>query len=395
MQQPSIPPSEWTLVESDDDLEEAAERLANGVGPFGVDAERASGFTYFPRAYLVQIARRGAGTFVIDPTRVSDFVPISQATENEEWILHSAIADLDSLEQIGLIPDQLFDTELSARLLGMDRVGLGAVVHELLGIELAKAHSAANWSKRPLPHSWLEYAALDVSLLPDLRDALFHKLVEAEKLEIARQEFEAVLDMPDKAPLTEPWRKISGLGNVKTRVGLSVARELWLARDEFAQHEDIAPGRLLPDASIVAVSTHLPRSITDLAKNQKFRGAASRSELRRWWRAILRGKKSDELPPLKPVDRAPFPHHRFWEKKRPEAHTRLVQARAALEQEAERLRIPMENLLKPIVLRELAWDPPEIISDDAIDDALASLGARPWQREVTAQIIARSFVDYE
>ena len=393
MQQPSIPPAEWTLVESDEQLDEAAGRLAGGVGPFGVDAERASGYTYFPRAYLVQIARRGAGTFVIDPTQVSDFMPIAQVTDDEEWVLHSAIADLDSLEQIGLIPDHLFDTELSARLLGMDRVGLGSVVQELLGVELEKAHSAANWSRRPLPHAWLEYAALDVSLLPDLRDALFERLVETDKLDIARQEFAAVLEMPEKDPPSEPWRRISGLGKVKTRVGLSVARELWLARDELAQHEDIAPGRLLPDASIVAVSTRLPRSITDLAKAPDFRGPASRSELRRWWRAILRGKKTDDLPQLKPNERAPFPHQRFWERRRPEAHSRLVHARAALEEESERLKIPLENLLKPVILRELAWNPPSVVSDDAVDEALRELGARPWQREATAQIIARSFVE--
>lgn len=393
MHERSLPPQDWTLIESDDQLEEAAERLADGSGPFGVDAERASGYTYFSHAYLVQIARRGSGTFVIDPTVVSDFTPIVQATEDEEWILHSAIADLDSLEQLGLIPTRLFDTELSARLLGMDRVGLGAVLHELLGVELAKAHSAANWSKRPLPYDWLEYAALDVSFLPDLRDALFERLVQSDKLEIAQQEFAAVLAQPPKEAPAEPWRKISGLGKIKHRVGLSVARELWLARDEFAQSQDIAPGRVLPDASIVAVSLQLPRSITELAKNKEFRGPASRSELGRWWRAILRGKKSDDLPTLKPLERSPFPHHRFWERKRPEAHARLTTARAALIQEADRLHIPIENLLKPLSLRELAWAPPEIVTDDAIAGALERLGARPWQSEATAHIIARAFVD--
>ena len=391
--QPQLSHEEWTLVESPEALLQAADQLANGLGPVGVDAERASGYTYFSQAYLVQMSRRGAGTFVFDPTLIDDFDPLAQAIDDDEWILHSAIADLDCLQEIGLTPPSLFDTELSARLLGMERVGLGAVVNELLGVELAKAHSASDWSKRPLPHDWLEYAALDVSYLPDLRDAMHDKLVDAEKLDIASQEFEAVLHAPPKEKPLEPWRKISGLGRVKNRVGLSIARELWIARDQFAQSVDTAPGRLLPDSAIIAASLQQPRSMSELAKNKDFKGRASHSELRRWWLAILRGKKSDDLPSLRTAERSAFPHHRNWERKKPEAHQRLVTARAALEAESERLNIPLENLLKPIMLRELAWAPPEVISDEAVALQLEKLGARPWQRDATSQIIARSFVE--
>lgn len=386
-------PPDWIFVDSQDQLHQAADELFEGYGPVGVDAERASGFTYFSNAYLLQISRRGAGTYVFDPTNIDDFEPVIQALQPEEWILHSAIADLQSLEELGFVPADLFDTELSARLLGMERVGLGAVLKETLGVELAKAHSAADWSTRPLPQSWLEYAALDVSFLPDLRDALHVKLVEDDKLEIAQQEFQALLHAEQKSPPREPWRRISKLSQIKNRVGLSIARELWHARDEYARSINVAPGRLLPDSSIIAVATNIPRSHGELAKNKDFRGRASRTELQRWWQAILRAKKSDDLPTLRPLERAPFPPHRLWEKKYPEPHRRLSQARAALTLEAERLRIPLENLLKPDILRHLAWHPPEIITDDAISARLAELGARPWQRQATTQIIAASFVD--
>lgn len=385
-------PAKWTFVDSNEQLKRAADALHGGEGPLGIDAERASGFTYFSNAYLVQVARRGAGTFIIDPTLVSDFSPFISAAQGSEWILHSAIADLECLEELDLIPPKLFDTELSARILGMDRVGLGAVVQELLGVELQKAHSAADWSTRPLPDSWLEYAALDVSYLPLLRDALHERLVASDKLFIAEQEFDALLHAVPKEKPSEPWRKLNGLGRVKNRVGLSVARELWHARDEFGKAQDIAPGRILPDSSIVVASLQLPRSMTELAKNKDFRGRASRSELRRWWQAILRGKKQDELPALKSPDKTPFPHHRNWEKRYPEAHERLTVARAALELESERLKIPLENVLKPLHLRELAWSPPSEINQETISHELERLGARPWQRDVTAQIIAKSFV---
>src|SRR5690606_18481791 len=114
-------------------------------------------------AYLVQVNRRGAGTFLFDPTELDSFRPLAEAIAGEEWILHSAGQDLACLEALGLVPERLFDTELASRLLGFERVGLGAIVERLLGIHLRKAHSAADWSTRPLPGPWLEYAALDVA----------------------------------------------------------------------------------------------------------------------------------------------------------------------------------------------------------------------------------------
>lgn len=386
-------PSHWTLIESDAMLHRAADQLHGGHGSFGVDAERASGYTYFPSAYLIQVSRRGSGTFVIDPTRVSDFQPLRDAMQGEEWILHSAVADLDSLRERGLDPQQLFDTELAARLLGFERVNLGAIASEVLGVQLAKAHSASDWSKRPLPQPWLEYAALDVSLLPDLRDRLAEQLEATGKRHIAAQEFEAVLDKPAKPEPREPWRRLSGITSIKDRQGLAVARELWLARDEFARSVDVAPRRLLPDASIVAAALQLPRTADELARNKEFKGRASRSELQRWWTAVLRGKKTDEQPPLKPPPSGELPHHRFWEKKRPEAFVRLQHARHALELEAQRLEMPLENLLTPALLRAVAWDPPQPPSDEAIAQRLSELGARPWQIQATAQLIASSFVD--
>lgn len=386
---------EWVFVDSQTALQDAATALRDGIGPIAIDAERASGFTYFSRVYLIQVARPGAGTFIIDPLEVDDLFPLSQALEHEEWIFHAAVADLDCLEEVGLVPDEIFDTEVSARLLGYEKVGLGSMVEELLGVHLAKSHSAANWSTRPLPHSWLEYAALDVAYLPKLREALERELRDTGKWEIAQQEFTAVLSAPPKLEPLDPWRKLSGLGKVKQRIGLAVARELWLARDRFAQEQDIAPGRLLPDASIVAVSMNIPRSITELQRNKAFRGRASRSEIQRWWRAILSAKERRELPPMKPALPSAIPHHRHWERKNPAAHARLIRAKELLTRESERLLIPLENLLKPSVLRELAWSPPPLITDEAVAEGLQKLGARPWQQETTAPLIAKAFVEVQ
>jgi len=370
----------------------AVESIAAGTGPIAIDAERASGFRYSQRAYLIQIFRRDAGVFLFDPPAVGDFSELNAAIAAEEWVLHAASQDLACLREVGLDPASIFDTELGARIAGLPRVGLGTVVEELLGVHLAKEHSAADWSTRPLPQSWLVYAALDVELLVDLRDAVDALLASAGKSEIARQEFEAVRTRDGKPKPGEPWRRLSGLHGVRGARNLAVARELWLARDAYAREIDTAPGRLVPDSSLVAAAKAMPESKQALAALKEFNGRASRSELGRWWSAIEIGRGTDDLPPQR-VPGDPMPPPRAWSERNPEADRRLKAARAAIAELSEAMAIPAENLLTPDTLRRVAWTPPEPLDAASLGSALLGLGARPWQIEATAQLIVDSFVE--
>lgn len=378
------------VIDTSERYRAAVAELARGTGPFAVDAERASGFRYSQRAYLIQVFRRDAGTFLFDPIAIEDFGELAAVMAGEEWILHAASQDLACLREVGLDPERIFDTELGARLAGLPRVGLGPVVEELLGIHLAKEHSAADWSTRPLPESWLVYAALDVELLPDLRDRIAELLADAGKTEIAEQEFDAVL-RKETVVRQDPWRRLSGIHAIRQPRNLAVARELWLARDEYAREIDTAPGRLVPDASLVAAARALPASKRELAALKEFNGRASRSQLDRWWAAIERGRATTELPPMRmPGDGVPQP--RLWSEKNPDADRRLKLARAAVTARAEELAIPVENVLTPDTLRRLAWSPPDPVTAESIRSALAEGGARPWQLDATAQLIADAFV---
>lgn len=370
----------------------ATAALAAGNGPIGIDAERASGFTYSQRAYLIQIHRRGAGTFLFDPPPIGDFSELNMALADAEWILHAASQDLACLREVGLDPARIFDTELAARLLGIPRVGLGTVVEDLLGIHLAKEHSAANWSTRPLPESWLVYAALDVELLPDLRDRMVDLLAESDKTDIANQEFAATLAKEAKAARVDPWRRLSGIHSLRNQRNLAVARELWLARDEFARDVDVSPGRLVPDASLLAAARVLPATRQALSDLREFNGRASRSELDRWWSAIQRGRATTDLPAFK-VNTDTLPPPRAWADRNPEADVRYKAARAALQTVADEREIPLENLLTPEYLRRVAWSLPEPVDAQSIGSALAILGARRWQVDVSAQIVAQAFID--
>lgn len=336
--------------------------------------------------------RRGAGSFLFDPPAIEDFSALNELGASEEWLLHAASQDLACLREVGIDPKRIFDTELAARLLGLPRVGLGAVVEQLLGIHLAKEHSAADWSTRPLPDAWLEYAALDVELLVDLRDKLEGLLIENNKTVIAAQEFEATRLKQPKPPLPEPWRRLSGVSSLRNPRNLAIARELWLARDSLARETDIAPGRLVPDASLLAAARVAPATKRELSALREFSGRASRTELDRWWDAVERGGTSTDVPRTRRQDDT-LPPARSWSDRNPDADERLKAARIELQKLSTLYAIPLENLLTPETLRRLAWTPPEEISAETVGASLAALGARPWQIQLTAQTIAQAFVD--
>lgn len=385
--------TEFTVIEDPIEFESACLLLADGTGPVAVDVERASGFRYSQRAYLVQVFRRDAGVFLFDPPALGDFAPLQAAIGEVEWVFHAASQDLPSLRELELNPATIFDTELASRLLGHEKVGLAAVVEDTLGITLKKEHSASDWSTRPLPDTWLEYAALDVLHLIDVRDAIAVELDEQNKTEFAAQEFAATLAQPPRPPREDPWRRLSGLHQVKGARNLAIARSLWLAREEFAQQQDTAPGRLIPDRALVAGILADPQSKQALAGVKAFNGRASRSQLDRWWQAIVRGREETLLPRERGHNDA-LPPARAWADRNPEADARLKLARPAVEAVAEELGMPTENLLKPETLRRLAWSPPAF-SPDAVTAALAELGARPWQIEHTVHKIVAAFVESE
>ncbi|RTL65939.1 MAG: ribonuclease D [Pseudonocardiaceae bacterium] len=370
-------------------LERTAAAFAAGSGPIAVDAERASGFRYSQRAYLVQLRREGAGSALVDPIPLgSDLSALAPALAGPEWVLHAASQDLPCLAEVGLAPTSLFDTELAGRLAGLPRVGLGPMVEQLLGLALEKGHGAADWSRRPLPEDWLVYAALDVEVLVELRDLLADMLAEQGKLGFAEQEFEAVRTAPPPAPRAEPWRRTSGIHKVRKPRPLAAVRALWEARDRLAAERDIAPGRVLPDSAIVEAAVTAPASPGALAALPVFRGRSQRRLTSYWFAAVDEAAKlpGDALPRSTVPGDGPPPVAR-WSDRDPEAAARLSAARSALAALSEQWAIPVENLLLPDLLRRICWAPP---ADGDVRAALVAGGARPWQVELTGPLLEKA-----
>ncbi|HET6651222.1 MAG TPA: ribonuclease D [Nocardioides sp.] len=385
------------VVETPEALATAVEAFASGTGPVAIDAERASGYRYSARAYLVQLRREGSGSALVDPIPFGDLSPLQEALGDAEWILHAATQDLPCLTELGLRPSSLFDTELAGRLLGYPRVGLATLVETIVGRRMRKEHSAVDWSTRPLPEPWLEYAALDVEVLIELRNALADQLEEAGKTEWARQEFEHLVRAAPTGPRQDPWRRTSGLHRARGRRTLAAVRELWQTRDAIASQRDVTPGRIIPDSAIVEAANALPRDRAALLALKGFRGRGAERYANQWVAALrtARGLPDEELPPMAARYDGP-PPPRAWADRDPVAAARLARARADLKDLAEALTVPVENLLTPDYVRRLMWEPP--VEDDGsladlVEARLSALGARRWQIELTRDVLVTAIVE--
>ncbi|KGI70809.1 ribonuclease D [Mycolicibacterium rufum] len=373
------------------EISRAADLLASGTGPFAVDAERASGFRYSNRAYLVQIRRAGAGTVLIDPVShggeaVEVLAPLAEVLTEDQWVLHAADQDLPCLAEIGMQPPSLYDTELAGRLANFDRVNLASMVQQLLGLQLTKGHGAADWSKRPLPDEWLNYAALDVEVLTDLRDAIDALLGEQGKTEWARQEFEYLRTAESSPTRRDRWRRTSGIHKIRDPRALAAVRELWLTRDQIARRRDIAPGRILPDSAIINAATTNPDTVEKLTALPVFGGSRQRRSAQVWLDALQRAR-TVEPPSAQEPSNGPPPASR-WARRKPEAAARLEAARAGINELAQQVSVPAENLLSPDIVRRLCWD--WVAVEDtaaAVEAFLAASTARQWQRELTVPVL--------
>ena len=390
------------IIDTEEAFDAALLELAQGTGPFAFDAERASGYKYSARAYLIQIKRINGGLHLIDPIPFGPghrcFASLNALIQGVEVILHASTQDIPCLREVGIYPTILFDTELGGRIAGLPRVGLGPLLETLRGVSLAKEHSAVDWSTRPLPNDWLNYAALDVELLVELRDKVYQLLLDAKKLKWAEEDFAAIIAAPPPPPRIDPWRRTSGMHKVKKRNHMAVIRELWQARNEMAEELDISPGRLLSDAAITEIALasdkgpitnrkHLEKILRPLGLRARWLENAAT-----WISCITDAiampedqwpesrSKSDAMPPIK-----------VWRERFPEKYAPLTHARFNLQLRADELSIPLENMISPELLRRICWQPPDL----SVQEALIALGARRWQAEIASPILEQALTERE
>ena len=391
-------PSEGTpqLMAGAAAIRQAADRLAQGTGWCAVDTERASGFRYHNRVCLLQIRRTGAGTMLIDvesdPQATTDF--IGRVLADTGWVVHAASTDLPYLEQLRLRPPQLFDTELAGRFLGFHRVNLAAMVEHYLGVRLRKNHGGEDWSRRPIPSEWLDYAALDVEYLLPLADAMRSELTQQHpKDEWVTEECDYLTRVyRGYSPTPKSWEDLKGVHGLRTSKQLQVARCLWRVREKLARASDTAVSRLLPDKALVALATELPTTVPKVMMTPGY-PPRLRRKARYWANQVDKALRTaqDRWPEPFPIPtyRDTPPSRYTWSRYYPESFPKLTMVREELARVAAQVEIPVENMIQSSDTNEIVWrsqELKEVTDDTELLELLQRLQIRPWQQKLCLPI---------
>lgn len=387
------------VISADSKFEEMITQLLKGDGPIAIDAERASGYKYSQRAYLIQIYRNNGGLHLIDPIPFIGSQLWQKYNENfarYEWVIHASTQDLPCLLELGLDPQTLFDTELGARIAGCPKVGLGPLSESLLELQLAKEHSAVDWSIRPLKAEWLTYAALDVDVLLDIREKVETLLIEKNKLEWAKEDFASILknfkEKQDQPAKPDRWRRTSGMHKVRDRLTMTIIKDLWISRNDLAQELDLAPGRVLADEAIVEIAIKRPTTAEEIAKVIGWRTKLESPPFGRWLAVLNKSLVTpiDEQVELR-VPSTSLPPIKIWKDKNPLGYARLTHARGKIAELSTEIEVPAENLITPELVRKLCWELPLVDHskyEEFVVSQLKSYGARDWQINQVAPLIA-------
>jgi ribonuclease D len=242
------------LITTNKDLAEWTERLAK-FDTIAVDTEGDSLHCYFEKLCLIQVSVP-LDNILIDPLEPLDFSGFSEVLADRRIILHGCDYDLRMLRRgIKFVPGAVFDTYLAARLIGLKEVGLASLVKEFFQIELPKSSQKANWARRPLTQTMLEYAVNDTLYLIELADRLNEELRKKGRLdwfhESCRKAVAAAAEDREKDPERQ-W-KVSGSAPLRG-LALAVLRALWYWRDAEAQKADRPSFQILRNEELVEIS---------------------------------------------------------------------------------------------------------------------------------------------
>ena len=337
-----------------------------------VDFEADGLFSYREKVCLIQVTDRGRN-HVIDPltvpTVLEQFAPVL-ADPGRPKIFHGADYDVRLWKKtVGEPLRGLFDTMIAAQLCGREQVGLAALLQEFFGVTLNKRYQKANWNRRPLEPSMLQYAALDTAHLLPLRELLEEELSKLGRLAWAEEEFR-LLEAAEPAPPRPPsCFDVKGARRLAPRQ-LAALQGLLELRDQAAGEWDRPPFKVLNNSVLMAWAEDPPGSRSQLlATPGANRGTLNRlaeSALEVFNRSRALGADQCPRPPVNAV----------FEPLTSSQETRLKRLKKTRSRRAEQLRLPVGLLVNTATLERLARE-----EAGQLDTALEQL-LKGWQRQV-------------
>lgn len=292
-----------------------------------IDTESDSLFSYYPKVCLIQITtlgtpsgstRNSAGDagydfdevtdYIVDPIRLQDLDPLGAITTDPtiEIIMHAASNDIATLQRdFGFDFNNIFDTQLAARILGWSGVGLAAILEEHFGVISDKRMQRTNWGRRPLTPQQLTYAQMDTHFLPALRRILIDELNGQKRMDEAKEAF-GTLAETDYQERSTPERTFWNMKVARSvdRKHTGVLEALWEWREQEAQRQDRPPFKIVTDKVLAYLAERRPDSMTEL---QKVRGLGG-NQAQRYGKDILKTLRASNNRPLpNPPEQRPRP----------------------------------------------------------------------------------------
>lgn len=260
-------PREHFFVDTTNQLISLADQLKN-KNWVALDTEFIRERTYFSKFCLLQLATSDF-TACVDPLALDNLEPLLEVIYSEQItkVFHAGRQDLEIFYQLRTeIPLPLFDTQIAAPLLGYpEQIGYAALVSQMLGKQLGKAHTRTDWSKRPLSKEQIDYAIDDVLYLARLYKIIMEKLISLERLDWLQEDLE-VLANPTlyENPPENAWHRIKSASKVKG-THLAALQILAQWREKTARQEDLPRNWILKDETIFDIARVLPASVSDLS----------------------------------------------------------------------------------------------------------------------------------
>jgi ribonuclease D len=302
-----IPPAQY--IQSADALHDVVEGLQQST-LLAVDTESNNLHAYTEQVCLIQLSSREAD-YIVDPLAFDDLSALNTlfAEPKIEKVLHAAEYDISCLKRdFNFEFQNVFDTMIAARLVGLDEVGLGAILWHYVGVEVDKSHQLDNWGLRPLPEESLRYAQMDTHFLPYLRDEFLRLLRDmghlAEFNEICKEFAET---SPASRREYDPagfWRL--GRPNRLTRRSLRVLKAVCDLGDELARELDLPPYRLFSNKALLELARRKPANYSDLKACYHVSNDVTHVFGDRILDAVEAGQAERRLPPP-PPNRRPAP----------------------------------------------------------------------------------------
>jgi ribonuclease D len=353
--------ADFQLIDTREDLDSLAQELL-GEKLLAFDTEADSFYHYFDKTCLVQVATRRQ-IYLIDPLalggpkELSPLAPVF-ASPDIRKIFHAAEYDLFVLKRdCGFEFRNLFDTMISAQILGYPSVGLAGIAERHFGVNLPKEQQRSDWSTRPLSAKQLSYAASDVLYLIELSALLKKELHELKRRKWAQEEFEVLCGRkwPDREFDKLGYLRIKGARRLSSK-SLSILRELFLLRDKRARELDRPAFKVLGNRTLLEIAERPPRKQADLGEIKGITELIQRRMGRELMTAVREGKKTEHGP----IPKLPSSGRRRFDRR---GEHRLNALKGWRAEKATALNIDPGVLCPNAALEAIAWQDPKSKTD--------------------------------